>query len=71
MSNQLQKGKNIFLKNRSVEKLKHRMSQLTKWIFQIDNYSHPTTKQIMERNKYLNQKLAMTQEIESRKKLQQ
>lgn len=64
-----QKGKNIFLKNRSVEKIRHRISQLTKWIFQIDNYSAPSEYQLIERDKYLNQKSAMLQELETRNTL--
>jgi hypothetical protein len=61
-----QRGKNIYLKSRSCEKLRHRISQLTKWIFQIDHYSEPTIKQLTERDKYLNQKNAMLKEIETR-----
>lgn len=59
-------GKNIFLKNQSVEKLKKRIGVLTKWIFQIDNYIRPTYRQTSDRNKYFNQKEAMLKELQTR-----
>lgn len=56
------KGKNIFLKNHTVEKLNRRIKTLSKYIWQIDHYSNPTNKQLIERDKFNNQKEAMIQE---------
>lgn len=62
-------GKNIFLKNRSSEKLKKRIGVLTKWIWQIDHYSNLTHRQELDRNKYFNQKEAMQNELQNRQLL--